>query len=163
MVWNYAWEWKINMQHQAEMITSLWYFPFTFLQAPDLAGNEIQLLGDTLGSQLIFRGHLSKLNRSKVECGSLHDRPDCFRYKGQSQLYTAFKIFATLKYTNQASRILESGGLALSFRRFCVWWPIRFLYGHFCQHSASFNSTKKQIWKCEENQPPTNPCSQGSH
>jgi len=47
-----------------------------------------------------------------VECGSLHDRPECFRYKGQSQLYTAFKIFATLKYTSQASRIQESGGLA---------------------------------------------------
>jgi hypothetical protein len=80
------------MQHHTEMIKLLWSFPFTLLQVPGLEGNEIQLLGDTMGSQLIFRGHLSKLNGSKVECGSLHDRPDCFRYKGQSQLYKAFKI-----------------------------------------------------------------------
>lgn len=154
MVWNYALGWKINTKHHAEIIKSVWSFAFTLLQAPGLAGNEIQLLRDTLGSQLIFRGHLSKLNKSRVECGSLHDRPDCFSYKGQSQLYTAFKIFATLKYINQASRTQESGGLALPFRRFCVWQPIRFVCGHLCQHSASFTSTKKQIWKCEKVSPP---------
>lgn len=159
MVWNYAWGWKINMQHHTEIIKSIWSFPFTLLQAPGLAEYAIQLWGDTLRSQLIFKGHWSKLHKSKLECGSLHDRPDCIRYKGQSQLYTAFKIFATLKYIHQASRIQEYGGLPLSFRRFCVWQPIRFVCGHFCQHSASFTFTKKQIWKCKENQPLTNPCS----
>jgi hypothetical protein len=148
---NYFWIWKRNMKHHTEMIKSVWSFPFTLLQAPGLAGNEIQVWGGTQESSQLSK--VTYVNYAKAKWNVSF----CMTVLIVSGTWGSHSKTQPSKSLQRRNRQIRNP----AFRNLVdldshsegsvFWQPIRFVCGYFCQHSPSFTSIKIKLWRCEEN------------